>query len=72
MQALYDGCKYVIRTVAREELLAPTWTIEEAADFFWATLSIVTWENLTIERGWSQEQYCARMQWVIKRALLQV
>ncbi len=70
MQALYQGCIYVVQNIATEGKLDPTWTIEAAADFFWATLSIATWEHLTTERGWSQDQYRERMQWVIKRALL--
>jgi AcrR family transcriptional regulator len=70
MQALYEGCKYVVQIVANQGMLEPPWTIEAAADFFWASLSIPTWEHLTIERGWSQDQYRERMQWVIKRALM--
>jgi AcrR family transcriptional regulator len=70
MQALYQGCLSVVQTIATEGKLDPSWTIEAAADFFWATLSISTWEQLTFERGWSQDQYRERMQWVIKRALL--
>jgi AcrR family transcriptional regulator len=70
MQALYQGCFSVVQTIATEGKLDPSWTIEAAADYFWATLSISTWEQLTFERGWSQDQYCERMQWVIKRALL--
>ncbi len=70
MQALYEGCKFVVQTLASQGTLDPAWTIEAAADFFWAALSVPTWEDLTIERGWSQEQYRERMQWVIKRALL--
>jgi AcrR family transcriptional regulator len=70
MQALYQGCLSVVQTIATEGKLDPSWTIEAAADFFWSTLSISTWEQLTFERGWSQDQYRERMQWVIKRALL--
>lgn len=70
MQALYEGCKSVVQTLARQGKLDPAWTIEAAADFFWAVLSVPTWEDLTIERGWPQDQYRERMQWVIKRALL--
>jgi len=70
MQALYEGCRYVVQTLASQGTLDSAWTIEAAADFFWAALSIPTWEQLTRERGWSQDQYRERMQWVIKRALL--
>jgi AcrR family transcriptional regulator len=70
MQALYQGCLSVVQNLATKGKLDPTWTIEAATDFFWATLSISTWEQLTIERGWSQDQYIERMQWIVKRALL--
>ena len=70
MQALYEGCKYVVQTLVSQDTLDTAWTVESAADFFWAALSVPTWEHLTIERGWSQDQYRERMQWIIKRALL--
>jgi AcrR family transcriptional regulator len=70
MQVLYQGCVTTIQCLVRDGTLAPEWTVNEAADFFWATLSIATWENLTIERGWSQEQYIQRTQQVLKKALL--
>lgn len=71
MGALYGGCLFVVQALASQGTLDPSWTIEAAADFFWATLSVPTWETLTRERGWSQDQYRERMQRVIKRALLQ-
>jgi AcrR family transcriptional regulator len=70
MQALYEGCKSVVQSLASQSALDPAWTIESAADFFWAALSVRTWEDLTIERGWSQDQYRERLQWIVKRALL--
>ncbi len=70
MQALYEGCVYLAQLAARDGLLAPAWTIETAAQFFWAMLAIEVWELLTIERGWSNAQYIERMQQMIKRALL--
>lgn len=69
MQALYDGCLQIMRTVERAGSLAAGWTAERAADFFWALLSIDTWERLTIDRGWSKEQYIERMQAAANRAL---
>ncbi len=34
-------------------------------------LSIEVWERLTIEHGWSQEQYIERLQQAIKQVLIQ-
>jgi AcrR family transcriptional regulator len=75
MTALRNGCLTLLRQVNHEGRpsipLAAPWTIETAADFFYATLSIPTWESLTIERGWSSEEYIERVTLAIKRALLQ-
>jgi AcrR family transcriptional regulator len=74
MAALRGGCVTMLCQVNRNgapaiPLTAP-WTVETAADFFYAALSIPTWESLTIERGWSSEEYIERVTLAIKRALL--
>lgn len=68
MRALYDAQASIIESFAREGDLAPGWTVERAADFFWALLSLDTWERLTINRGWSQEQYIEHIALAVKRA----
>ena len=74
MAALREGCLTLLRQENHDGAaaipLAAPWTVETAADFFYATLSIPTWESLTIERGWSREEYIERVTLAIKRALL--
>jgi len=74
MAALREGCLTILRQVNRDGApaipLAAPWTVETAADFFYATLSIPTWESLIIERGWSREEYVERVALAIKRTLL--
>jgi AcrR family transcriptional regulator len=74
MAAFREGCLTILRQVDRDGApaisLAAPWTVETAADLFYATLSIPTWESLTIERGWSREEYIERVTLAIKRALL--
>lgn len=48
---------------------AAHWTVEQAADFLWALLSIDTWERLTTDCGWSKEQYIERLQLAAAHAL---
>jgi len=36
--------------------------VNEAAELLWAMLSISTWENLTIESGWSKSKYIHAIQ----------
>jgi AcrR family transcriptional regulator len=74
MTALRDGCLTILRQVKRDGApaipLAAPWTVEAAADYFYATLSIPTWEILTIDRDWSSEEYIERVTLAVKRMLL--
>ena len=67
MKDLYEGCSAVIECLEREGLLASVWNREDAADALWAMSSIAVWENLTIERGWSQSEYVRHMKVALKR-----
>jgi AcrR family transcriptional regulator len=70
MKDTQNGLHRILGQVERDGQLAPDWTLDEAVDFAWAMISIRMWENLTIERGWSQEQYIARTQQTLKQMLL--
>ena len=70
MRAMYSGFRTAMQCVADNSLLSADWDAEQAADFLWALLSIETWERLTIDRGWSKEQYIERMRLAARRALI--
>jgi AcrR family transcriptional regulator len=70
MASFYQGCLSIVRCLADEGTLALGWSVEEAADYFWSTASVSFWEQLTHERGWSQERYAERLPWILKRVLL--
>jgi AcrR family transcriptional regulator len=70
MTAVYQGCTNVVQLLAEQGLLAPEWTKEEAIDFYFALIAIPTWENLTMERDWSNRQYIERIQSVLKKTLV--
>ena len=70
MDDLRSGLRIILSQIEGAGELAPGWTLDEAIDFAWAQLSIRMWENLTIERGWSQQQYIARTQQTLKQMLL--
>jgi len=71
MAAVYGGCIASVQCLVEAGVLAPGWTVATAADFMWATLSIAVWEHLTIERGWTNEQYVERITMALKKALVQ-
>ena len=57
MLAMRDGCRAAIEALHSDGMLAPEWTPKKATDFLWTMLLVPNWENLTIECGWSTQQY---------------
>ena len=56
--------------LAAEGALADGWTVEEAADFMWALLSVHTYEYLVVERGWPMDRFISYLQAVLRSALV--
>ena len=71
MVSLRKGCRRTVEALEQGSLLSPEWTCDEATDIFWAMLYMRNWEHLTVECGWSPEQYIERMQTLLKRTLVQ-
>ncbi|MCA8893122.1 MAG: TetR/AcrR family transcriptional regulator [Hyphomonas sp.] len=61
MQDMWEGCEAAIRALKRDGQLTRDYSVKEASDLLWTLLSVRNWENLRIERSWSQEQYLAAM-----------
>jgi AcrR family transcriptional regulator len=57
MLAMRDGCRAAIDALAADGQLADGWTRPKATDALWTLLLVPTWENLTIECGWSTQKY---------------
>ncbi len=57
MLAMRDGCRAAIDALHADGKLAPEWTPKRATDALWTMLLVPNWENLTIECGWSTQQY---------------
>lgn len=70
MDAVYTSCGNIIEALNVDGTLAPGWSVEEATDFLWTMLSVRNWESLTIERGWTTEQYVYRVKEAAKRTLV--
>jgi AcrR family transcriptional regulator len=70
MDAVRASCRETVEALRRDGMLAPGWSVDEAVDVMWTMLSVRNWENLTVERGWTQEQYVSRMQELLKRILV--
>lgn len=63
-------CRYLIERLEQDGRLAHGWQTEMAIDVFWMLISIQTWENLVIARGWSAEQYATKLKQIAKSTLI--
>src|ERR671912_1036583 len=68
MGAVRESCRITVEALHRDGMLAPEWSREVAVDLMWTMLSIRNWEQLTIECGWSTNQYVGWIQELTKRA----
>jgi AcrR family transcriptional regulator len=70
MAAVRDGWRNAVEGLDRDGMLAAGWSREQAIDWLWTMLSVQGWEQLTVECGWSREEYVGRMQGVARRVLV--
>lgn len=70
MACLDEASKQVVDMLARENALTGEWSKKEATHLLYTLLSISTWEQLTIECGWSNRQYIKRIQKLARQILV--
>ena len=70
MLAVREGCEAAVDALAGDNKLSPDIEAEKATDLLWTLLSVRNWEQLTLECGWSQEDYVAEMKRTARKALL--
>ncbi len=70
MKCLRDVCQNAIEALYKEGKLTEGWSIKEATDMFMATISISQWEQLTMESGWSNEQYVDWTKFLLSRTFV--
>ncbi len=70
MACLRDGCRDIISGLAEEGRLLPEWTQDEAVEMCWTMLSFQTWEQLTVECGWSVDEYTRWMKMLMLKSFV--
>lgn len=65
-----ENIRQGMERLQREGLLAEGWTVDEAADFAWALLSVHTYEYLVVERRWPIDQFVRRLQTTLRNILV--
>ena len=71
MLAMRDGCRAAIEALHADGNLASEWTPKRATDALWTMLLVPNWENLTIECGWSTQQYIRWMKTLATRTFVE-
>lgn len=70
MWAMRDGCRAAIEALHADGALAAEWQVNEAIDALWTMLLVPNWEALTIDCGWSNDDYVRWMKNLAKRAFV--
>ena len=71
MLAMRDGCRAAIDALHSDGTLASGWSPQIATDALWTMLLVPNWENLTVECGWSTQEYVRRMQIVARKTFVE-
>ena len=71
MLAMRDGCRAAVEALHADGSLASEWTPRKATDALWTMLLVPNWENLTIECGWSTQEYIRWMKTLAKRTFVE-
>ena len=71
MLAMRDGCRAAIDALHSDGTLASGWTPKIATDALWTMLLVPNWENLTVECGWSTQEYVRWMNMVARQTFVE-
>jgi len=71
MTCLRALCKSIIDALVAEEKLAHNWSADDAIEILFTMISIHNWEQLTIDSGWSNEQYINKMKVLLKSTFVE-
>ena len=70
MLDMREGCEAAIGALERDGRLSPDFAADQATDILWTMLSVRSWEQLTIDRGWPQARYVAAMKSLARRVFV--
>lgn len=65
-----QGCRRLAKWLKRDGVLEPHWTVAEAADLIWTVVSLRTYEDLVVDRGWPPSRFTRHLQATLRKTLL--
>lgn len=69
MDAWHGMCRRLAEWLHRDGVLAERYSVEEAADVLWASMSVRLWEDLVETRGWDAARFRQVLHDLLARAL---
>lgn len=70
MEARHRICQLLVRRLKADGVLSPAWDVKTAIDVLWVLTSWQVWEELVIDRGWSNERYTRFLRQIVRQALV--
>lgn len=70
LSARHRAMRTVVEQLAREGRLRPGLTVERGTDILWSLLNPLHYDNLVAVRGWTQDEYAAHVETMVRSALL--
>lgn len=70
LSARHRAMGRVVEQLAREARLRPGLSVERGTDILWSLLNPLHYDNLVASRGWSQKEYAAHVDTMVRAALL--
>jgi AcrR family transcriptional regulator len=70
MTARHNLDRSVIEWLVEDGRLAPGWSVEVATDLLWSLTSWQVWEQLVVDREWTQHEYLTHVRSVLSHTLV--
>lgn len=70
LSARHRAMGTVVAQLAREGRLRPGMTVARGTDILWSLLNPLHYDNLVAVRGWTQDEYAAHVETMVRSALL--
>lgn len=68
-KALLRGIKHILAYLQRAGRIAPSWTVDMAAETVWSLVHPANWRLLVVECGWSADDFHRTRLEIIRKTL---
>lgn len=70
MEARHAIADLLVRRLEKDGVLSPEWDVRTARDLLWVLTSWQVWEQLVVDRGWSNKRYTEFLRKILYQTLV--